>query len=99
MAIAEVSIVPVGTEDASVSSYITACYRVLEKETGLKHQLTPMSTIIEGDLDKVLEAVKRMHQVPFREGAHRVVTSVTIDERKDKPLTMEKTVGVVMAEL
>lgn len=99
MAIAEISIVPIGTEDASVSSYITACYRVLEEESGLKHQLTPMSTIIEGDLDKVMDAVKKMHQVPFHEGVQRVLTSITIDDRKDKPLTMEKTVGAVMAEL
>lgn len=95
--ITEVSIVPVGTEDPSFSTVIASCYHALEEE-GLKHQLTPMSTIIEGDLDKVLAAVKKMHQVPFSDGAHRVVTTITIDERRDKPVSMEHAIGAVLVE-
>ncbi|KKM10643.1 hypothetical protein SY88_13420 [Clostridiales bacterium PH28_bin88] len=99
MALAEINIVPVGTDSASFSSYVTACYKVLEEEHGLKHQLTPTATVIEGDLDRVLEAVKKMHQVPFNQGAARVITSITIDERRDKPHSMEHSVQTVMHEL
>lgn len=96
-AITEVSIVPVGTEDPSFSTVIASCYHALD-EVGLKHQLTPMSTIIEGDLDKVLSAVIKMHEIPFAGGAHRVVTTITIDERRDKPASMEHAVGAVLVE-
>lgn len=68
----------------------------MENETQLKHQLTPMSTIIEGDLDKIMDAVKKMHKVPFNEGVQRVVTTVTIDERTDKSLSMEAAVESVI---
>ena len=96
MALVEVSVVPVGTDEPSVSSYITECYRVLEQESKLKHQLTPMSTIIEGDLNQVLDAVKKMHKVPFTEGVERVVTTITIDERTDRSMSMESSMEAVI---
>lgn len=57
------------------------------------------STVIEGDFEKVMQAVKKMHQAPFDKGCARVITSITIDERRDKPATMETTVEAVMEEL
>jgi len=97
--IAEISIVPVGTPSPSISSYITACYKTLGEGTGLKHDLTPMSTIVEGDLDSILGAVKKMHQVPFHEGLDRVVTTITIDDRRDKHVSMEQSVQAVTQDL
>ncbi len=88
MAIAEVTIAPLGTGSPSVSRYVAECHKVLAQEKGLKYQLTPMSTIIEGDLDRILEAVRKMHEVPFAAGAMRVSTSIKIDDRRDKELTM-----------
>ena len=88
MAIAEVTIAPLGTGSPSVSRYVAECHKVLAQEKGLKYQLTPMSTIIEGELDRILEAVRKMHEVPFAAGAMRVSTSIKIDDRRDKELTM-----------
>ena len=99
MPIAEISIVPVGSPSPSISSYITACYQALEEGTGLKHELTPMSTVLEGDLDSILGAVKKMHQVPFHEGLDRVVTTITIDDRRDKRLSLKQSVQSVTQEL
>ena len=62
--------------------------RVLQ-ESGLKSQLTAMGTIIEGDLDRVLEVVRKMHEHPFTQGALRVSTSIRIDDRRDKVATIE----------
>jgi uncharacterized protein (TIGR00106 family) len=86
--VAEVSIVPVGTADAGISRYVAASLEVLEGRKDLAYRLTPMGTIIEGPLNKVLEAVRDMHEVPFSKGAQRVVTSIKIDDRRDKTVTM-----------
>ena len=86
--VAEVSIVPIGTADASISRYIAASLEVLEAKKDLSYRLTPMGTVIEGPLIKVLEAIRDMHEVPFSKGAQRVVTSIKIDDRRDKPATM-----------
>ena len=94
--VAEVSIVPVGTGDTGISHYVAACLEVLEGRKDLSYRLTPMGTIIEGPLDKVLEVTHRMHEVPFSKGAFRVVTTMKIDDRRDKPSTMAGKVESVL---
>ena len=39
-----------------------------------------------------------MHEVPFSKGALRVVTTLKIDERRDKVLTMEGKVESVLKQ-
>jgi len=94
--IAEVKIYPFGSGVTGVSHIISACISVLEKATDISYQVTPMATIVEGSLDKILELVKEMHELPFSQGIHRVVTSISIDDRRDKPTTMEGKVKAVM---
>lgn len=94
--VAEVSIIPVGTGDTGISQYIATCLEVLEGRTDISYRLTPMGTVIEGSLDKVLEAIRKMHEVPFSKGASRVVTTLKIDDRRDKPSTMAGKVESVL---
>jgi uncharacterized protein (TIGR00106 family) len=84
MAIAEVSVVPLGTKTPSVSKYVARAIGILDRETALKHQTTAMGTIIEGDVDRILTAVRKMHEEVFQEGADRVITTIKIDDRRDK---------------
>ena len=94
--VAEVSIVPVGTGDTGISRYVAACIEVLESRKDVSYRLTPMGTVIEGSLDNVLEVIRQMHEVPFGKGALRVVTSLKIDDRRDKPSTMAGKVESVL---
>ncbi|HCA40482.1 MAG TPA: hypothetical protein DEP01_02580 [Aminobacterium sp.] len=96
--IAELVVVPLGTGSPSVSSYVANVERVLAT-FNLKQELTPMGTILEGDLDEVLKAVKAAHEVPFHKGALRVSTSLKIDERRDKDLSMEGKIASVKQKL
>ncbi|MDF2936728.1 MAG: hypothetical protein K0Q90_2101 [Paenibacillaceae bacterium] len=100
MAIVEVTIVPLGTGSPSVSHYVAEVHKVLEQaEEPVKFQLTPMSTIIEGELDDLLSIVRRMHEVPFLKGAARVNTTIRIDDRRDKVATMESKLQSVRDKL
>jgi len=96
--IAEVSIVPIGTAGTSLSSYVAGCLAALEKDKTVRHLLTPMGTIIEGRLDNVLRVIMKMHEVPFTAGAARVVTTIKIDDRRDRKATMERKVKSVLAK-
>jgi uncharacterized protein (TIGR00106 family) len=87
MAVAFLTITPLGTATPSVSHYVAGVERIL-RETGLTHQLTAMGTIIEGEVDEILAVVRRMHEQPFIQGALRVSTSLRIDDRRDKEHTM-----------
>lgn len=99
MAIAEVSIIPLGTRTPSVSKYIAHAFSVLQAEKNIKYELTAMGTIIEGDLGDILRVVKNMHEATFGEGVMRVLTTVKIDERRDKPLSMSGKVASVLKKL
>jgi uncharacterized protein (TIGR00106 family) len=88
MAVVEFSIVPVGTGSPSVGKYVVEISRRV-RESGIKQQLTPMSTILEGDLGKILDLIRRIHEETLAGDVQRVITSIKIDDRTDMPLTME----------
>lgn len=87
MAVVFVTIAPLGTATPSLSRYVAGVERVLDA-SGLRHELTAMGTIIEGDLDAILAVVRKMHEEPFGEGAVRVSTLIKIDDRRDKEHTI-----------
>jgi len=98
MAIVFVTIVPLGTADPGISRYVAGVERIL-RDSGLKHELTAMGTIVEGDLDAILPVLLRMHEQPFTQGAMRVSTQIHIDDRRDKAGTIEGKVRSVMEKL
>jgi uncharacterized protein (TIGR00106 family) len=99
MAIIDISVVPVGTGKPSVSNFVAGAVRILKNEPGIKYELTAMNTIIEGDLEKLLSLAQRMHNSAFDAGAKRVVTTLRIDERRDRPLTIEGKIKAVKDKL
>lgn len=98
MAVVELSIVPLGVEKTSLSSYVAQALRVLKKSS-LEHQLTAMGTIITGDLDEILATIRQMHESFFDGGVQRVLTQIRIDDRRDKAGSAEQKVKSVLAKL
>ena len=88
MAILEISVVPIGTGDTSLSAYVADCLRVLRKAK-VRYELSSMGTNIEGNLKDLFKIAMAMHQVPFKKGAKRVTTTIKIDDRRDKKGTLE----------
>ena len=99
MALVEVSIIPLGTETPSVSQYIARAVQVLQAEKDIKYELTAMGTIVEGDLDRLLALVRKMHEAVFDAGITRVVTTVKIDDRRDKTSSMTSKIESVKRRL
>jgi len=93
--IAEVTVIPLGTGSASLSRFVAEAEKALKKFPGVKSMLTPMSTVLEGKMGDVLEAIKAMHEVPFRMGAMRVSTTIRIDDRRDKKISMKGKLAAV----
>ena len=93
--IAEIHIVPLGTATTSLSRYIAACINTVKQAQDISYQLTAMGTIIQGPLERVLELAQKMHEVPFAMGVKRVVTTINIDDRRDKLITIDSKVKAV----
>lgn len=99
MAIVEVSIVPIGTETTSLSNYVAGALKVLQDEKDVKYEITAMGTILEGELDTLLAVIQKMHQSAFDGGARRVVTTIKIDDRRDKRTSISYKLASVKRKL
>lgn len=100
MAIVDITVIPIGTETTSVSPVVSEIHRLL-KETNkqITFELTPMSTIIEGELPVLMELIQEIHEIPFKLGVKRVTTNIRIDDRRDKPSTMKGKIRSVEKKL
>ncbi len=85
--IASFTIIPLGTATPSVSRYVANVLNVFDS-LKLKYQLTPMCTIIEGEEEEIFKAIVEIKKKLFEMGLKRIVYSLNVDERIDKPLTM-----------
>ncbi|MBY0096383.1 MTH1187 family thiamine-binding protein [Mesobacillus maritimus] len=102
MAIVDVTVIPVGTQSPSVSAYVAEIQKLLanyERQEKIRFQLTPMNTIIEGELPVLLEVIQEMHEAPFSKGIQRVCTNIRIDDRRDVSRKMEDKVEKVQSLL
>ncbi|MCT4620510.1 MAG: thiamine-binding protein [Marinisporobacter sp.] len=61
-------------------------------QSGVKYEVGPMETTMEGSLDTLLEIVKKAQEICVEEGASRVVSMVKIDY-KPEGVTMNEKVG------
>lgn len=88
MALMQITIIPVGTASPSVGSYIAEIETLLRSKK-VKHALEDMGTVIHGTTETLLKLALEIHNLPFQSGAKRVVTHITIDDRRD----MERGMG------
>ncbi len=96
---AELEIVALGTGSTSMSSHISEAVRAIER-SGIKYQLTPMGTVMEvSSIDEALGAVKTAHEALVRKGIKRIVTHLTIDDRRDSPKGMSEKIEAVRSKL
>ncbi|MDD3582205.1 MAG: MTH1187 family thiamine-binding protein [Desulfobacca sp.] len=98
MAIMEISVVPLGLGQTSVGDYIAAVVQYLRQQQ-LPHYLTDMGTIVEGSTEQLLEVAQVLHEIPFNRGVKRVLTHLTIDDRRDKEVHLDDKIRAVKARL
>lgn len=73
-------------------------YEVVDKaievvqRSGVKHEVGPMETTMEGELDHLLNIVKEAQQACVDAGADRVMTIIKIDY-SPKGVTMQEKIG------
>ena len=99
MITAELTIIPIGTSETSLSKYIAAAVAALDSN-GIKYELTGMGTLLESnDLGKIFSAITTAHEAVFKKGAERVATSIKIDDRRDEERTIKDKIYSVNQKL
>jgi len=83
VAIMEISVVPLGLGHPSVGDYIAEVVKYLESEN-IPYELTDMGTLVHGVPATLLRVAQALHELPFKKGVQRVMTHISIDDRRDK---------------
>jgi uncharacterized protein (TIGR00106 family) len=81
-AVAEIQVIPIGS-GVSVRAEVKRAHAILQ-EAGLHPQLHSYGTNVEGDLDEIFAAVRRIHETLHAEGTVRLSTFLKIGTRTDK---------------
>ena len=81
-AVAEIQVIPIGS-GVSVRKEVQRAHGILG-EGDLHVQLHSYGTNVEGELDEILDAVRRVHERLHAEGTVRIATFVKIGTRTDK---------------
>jgi len=84
--IAEVQVVPIGS-GVSVRKEVKRAHEIL-KDSGLEVQLHAYGTNVEGDMEALFTAVRKIHETLHAAGTARIATFLKIGTRTDKEPTL-----------
>lgn len=87
MALMHLTVIPLGTGSPSVGDYVAEIQKMLES-SGFAYELTDMGTVIEGATHELLALAARLAEAPFARGVDRVVTQISLDDRRDKKVSI-----------
>ena len=99
MATADITVLPIGREGASVGDLLVEVERHLAAQDSVRYELHAMGTSMEGELEDILRVAGEIHSIPFESGIPRVYTVLKIDQRTDKDQTLESKVQSVTDRL
>lgn len=85
--LAEFSIIPIGT-GSSIGDQIARVLKIVDA-SGLPYRINPMGTVVEGEWDDIMQLIRNCHETVLKTG-ERVVTSISIDDRKGKANRIEE---------
>ena len=85
----EFSIIPVGV-GSSIGDQLAEVLKIVDA-SGLAYKINPMGTVVEGEWDEIMKLIKKCHRIVIKNG-ERAVTTISIDDRKNKPNRIEEKV-------
>lgn len=99
MATAELTVISLGGAEVGASAYVAEIQRRLTAQDRVAYEMHAMGTNLDGTVEDILTLVAELHAVPFALGIPRVYTVLKLDERRDKPASLESKVASVRALL
>ena len=96
MVLLEMSITPLGKGE-SVSQYVAECVDLVDR-SGLDYELHAMGTIVEGELDQVLDLMRRCIE-KTAEHSDRVTCAAKVDYRRGSSGRLKSKVTSVQEKL
>ena len=92
MVLLEFAISPVGKGEELVD-YVSRCLNIID-QSGITYQLTPMSTILEGEWDEVMAVVSACYR-ELEQDCNRISSNIKIDYRAGSESRIKSKVEMV----
>lgn len=99
MATAEVTVIPVGREGASLSDVLAEIARHLAAQDRVRYEMRAMGTELEGEVEDILALTGEIQEIPLMLGLPRAYTILKLDNRVDRKQGLEAKVEAVEARL
>ena len=82
--IAEFSIVPIGQESTSLTRWVARAIEAIARVEGVEYELTPMGTVLEASsMEAIFRCVQAAHDALSEMGAERMLSHLSINDRRD----------------
>lgn len=86
-----IKIIPIGV-GTSLSTYVAKTVEIIEN-LGYKPIISPAETSFEIDsIEKLGYVLRKIHDTLYSMGVQRIVTIITVDDRRDKYVSLESKV-------
>jgi uncharacterized protein (TIGR00106 family) len=96
IATADVTVLPIGREGASVGDILVEVRRHLESQDKVRFELHAMGTSLEGTPKDIFSLAAELHELVLDSGLPRCYTVLKVDQRTDKQQTLESKVDSVL---
>jgi len=94
--IVEFSVTPIGS-GVSVGKYVAKAVQIVH-DSGLKYELNPMGTVVEGSWDDVMAVIKKCNDQLLKD-CERLSIAIKIDSRRGKSPPMGDKVRSILRRL
>lgn len=65
----------------------------LIKQSGLKYEVCPFETAIEGPYNKIMKLLEDIQQECFNGGVEEIIVNLKIHNRRNQPVRIEEKIG------
>ncbi|SLK08393.1 MULTISPECIES: MTH1187 family thiamine-binding protein [unclassified Paenibacillus] len=72
-----IQVIPKTPNGENSHPYVDRAIEVIQ-QSGLKYQVNPLDTTMEGELEELLEVVRKMHEVLVEAGSPSIISQIKI---------------------
>ena len=80
------------SEKRDLYSLVDAAIEVV-RDSGLKYEVCPFETVMEGEYEKIMRVVRQAMEVCFKAGAEELLVNIKMQVRKGSDVTIEEKIG------
>lgn len=87
-----IQLLPIGIAKPEAYKAVDKAIAIIQN-SGLKYEVCPFETVIEGEYDDVMQLVKQIHNAAFENGLEHILINMKLQSSKDGNVKIEDKIG------